>query len=168
MKVNNLEIDGVDSKQAFYYYYAILDDLLMKEQDGQKLPYWVTAELYEEMKILGRKNFDNFVSTKALTKMNAGLFLGHLKSKIENLVANKSSMTLAGVAKGFKQQTKKLNVYSAVGAISLFSNDITLSNLLNLTERNSKNLKQNDVSIANVLAALQVYEGFVWSAATVS
>lgn len=91
----------------------------MGEQDGQELPDWLTDELYDEIKRIGKFVSDNFVASKTLRKINAGLFLGNLKSKIKSLVANKSSQTLAGVVRGFKHQTKKLNIYSAVGALQL-------------------------------------------------
>lgn len=90
----------------------------MRELDGQELPDWLTKELYDEIKEVGKVYFGRFIATEALRMINAGAFLGDLKSKIERLIANDSGRTAAETANGYEPQTKKLNMYPAVSSVS--------------------------------------------------
>lgn len=114
MTAENLDADDT------FGFYTIFDDLTMGEQEGFEMPDWLTKELYDEIKQYLKISFDNFVATKTLRKLNAGLFLGNVKNKIESLVGVKPDAdTLSEISKGFKRSTKKLNIYSTVRAFAI-------------------------------------------------
>ena len=101
-----------------FNFYSLLDDLLMREQEGNGMPDWLTDDLFAEMKKIGKIAFDVFVDTNKLRKINAGLFLGNLKADIKSLTNNVPDEELDKIVRGFRQATKKLNLYTTVRALS--------------------------------------------------
>lgn len=60
-------------KNISFDIHVIFDDLVMREQEGLEQPEWLTDELQEEIKKLGKISFDGFLGTQKLQKLNAGI-----------------------------------------------------------------------------------------------
>ncbi|KAI3483216.1 hypothetical protein L1887_53908 [Cichorium endivia] len=58
-------------KNISFDIHVIFDDLVMREQEGLEQPEWLTDELQEEIKKLGKISFDGFLGTQKLQKLNA-------------------------------------------------------------------------------------------------